>query len=290
MLPVIRVALLHEIKKERQNTKSKIFLDLRILKASICFMGNYLLLFLLGAVFGSFFYTLALRFIDGSMKQSPRNALLSRSKCPSCGKVINPFFLIPIVGFIILRGKCAKCKTTISPFYLAAEIVSGALFVFIVHALDMSPLTVAAFLLAEISLCIAIIDAKSMIIPDSLVIAFFCISLFSVILRQEYSQHLYGLIAAFIFFALIMLIFPGSFGGGDVKFASAIGFYCGISLFIVAIETALITGTIIGLLYLLAKKKSLKSKIPFAPFLSAGLITAMISGQKIILLYKEFMR
>lgn len=239
---------------------------------------------------GSFFYTLAKRFIDGSIKLNARKALMSRSKCPVCNEAINPVFLTPLLGFILLRGKCAKCRAKISLFYPAAEIISGLLLVLMVHLLGLSALTIIAFLLIQISLCISIIDIRSMTVPDSLIIVFTCLSLFTVILERDYSQHLYGLAAAIILFFLIMLIFPGSFGGGDIKFAAAIGFYCGLSLFIVAVETALITGTIGGLIYLAAKKKSLKSQIPFAPFLATGLIVSMLFGQEIILLYRAFTR
>jgi leader peptidase (prepilin peptidase)/N-methyltransferase len=159
-----------------------------------------------------------------------------------------------------------------------------------VHVMGFSLLTASAIVLAEISICIALIDFKLMVIPDSLVAAFMCISIYPAALNQNFSQNIFGLALAFIFFIAIMLIFPGSFGGGDVKLAAAIGFYSGLSLAIVAIETALITGALFGAVYIFITKKSVKSKIPFAPFLCAGLIISMLYGNEILLLYYSLTR
>ncbi|MCL1911727.1 MAG: A24 family peptidase [Leptospirales bacterium] len=252
-------------------------------------MNELVISFILGAFLGSFFYTLSLRYIDGSIKQAPWKALMSRSKCPHCKSNIHPLFLAPLLGFLLLRGKCKNCGKAISAVYPAVEIFSGALFVLMAALLGFSPLTAAAFILCEISLCISVIDLKLMIIPDSLVIAFLCVSLYPVAAGQSYSQNILGFASAAAFFLVIMIIFPGSFGGGDIKLAAAIGLYTGLPLVIVAVEGALITGAITGALLVLSSKKGIKSKIPFAPFLCAGLIIAILWGEKILLLYYNIM-
>ena len=215
---------------------------------------------------------------------------MSRSKCPHCKNTIHPLLLVPLLGFLFLRGRCKNCGKNIPIVYPAAEIFSGALFVLMAKFMGLSPLTAAAFILCEIALCISVIDLKLMIIPDSLIIAFLCVSIYPVMAGQNYSQNIFGLVAAAAFFMAIMIIFPGSFGGGDVKLAAAIGFYLGLPLTIVAIEGALITGAITGGLLILFSKKGIKSKIPFAPFLCAGLIISILWGDKILLLYYNVMR
>ncbi|MCL2026586.1 MAG: A24 family peptidase [Leptospirales bacterium] len=252
-------------------------------------MDELIISFILGTFSGSFFYTLALRYINGSMKQASWKALMSRSKCPHCENKIHPLFLAPLLGFLFLRGKCKNCGKNISAAYPAAEIFSGALFVLMTIFMGLSPLTATAFILCQIALCISVIDLKLMIIPDSLVIAFLCISIYPVTAGQSYSQNIFGLAAAAAFFLAIMIIFPGSFGGGHVKLAAAIGFYSGLPLTIVAIESALIIGAITGGLLILFFKKGIKSKIPFAPFLCAGLIISILWGDKILLLYYNIM-
>ena len=70
-----------------------------------------------------------------------------------------------------------------------------------------------------------------------------------------------------------------------MKFAAAIGILLGFELSIVALETALVTGSLIGLVYAVKSKRGFKIKMPFAPFLSAGIFISLIYGRDILLIY-----
>ena len=241
--------------------------------------------FIFGAFWGSFFYTLALRFADGRIQQHPVKALFTRSKCPSCGMDINPIYMAPIIGYIILRGKCRECGARISPLYPSIEIIYGLLALLFAWKFGVTVYTLDIYLLAGIALCISIIDMKSLIIPDSLVIAFVVLSIYPIVLNLHITDNLLGMLVLSVIFLVILLIFPGSFGGGDVKFGAAIGLFSGLEMSIVVLELSLVFGAIIGALYTLKTKKSLKTKIPFAPFLTLGLILSLLYGRDILLIY-----
>jgi len=244
-----------------------------------------ILSFAIGAFWGSFFYTLALRFADGSMKKNPLRALFSRSHCPSCGAAINPLFLIPFVGYVILRGKCRNCSAVISPLYPVMEILYGAMALLFLWKFGITPYTFNLYMLASIAACISLVDIKALIVPNSLVIAFIFLSAYPVLLNYSIKDNLFGMLLLLVVFLTIILIFPGSFGGGDVKFGAAIGLFSGLELAIVVLEISLVSGAVIGILYALIRKKTLKTKIPFAPFLALGLIVSMLYGREILLLY-----
>jgi len=241
--------------------------------------------FLIGTVWGSFFFTLALRFSDDTTKNAPLKSLCARSNCPTCKAPIPAVLLIPIVGYLITRGRCQNCGSFISPAYPLAEILYGLLAAAVVSREGITLYATIMFLILGISIAIAIVDIKTLAIPNLLVGAFILLSLYPVILRSDYWDNLFGLILCAVFFLIILLIFPGSFGGGDLKLASAMGFLLGFELSIVAIETALITGSVIGIIYAIKTKKGLKIKLPFAPFLTAGLIVAFFYGRDLLLLY-----
>ena len=244
--------------------------------------------FICGAFFGSFFYTLALRYIDGSMEESPAKALFSSSKCPSCGERIGPVGLIPVLGFIILRGECTKCGASISWRYPLAEIIFGltAAAVFVNFGIGIK--TISIFMLISVLFTIAIIDLQTLTIPDSLILVFLVFSVYEIATSGDILNHAYGFIIMFVFFIVILLLFPGSFGGGDLKLASVIGLYLGLDLSIVALESSLIIGAVVGILYGLLSGKGLKIKICFAPFLAAGFITTVFFGNDILLMYYSF--
>ncbi len=241
--------------------------------------------FLFGSLWGSFFYTLAIRYCDGTMERSPREALMGRSRCPRCGKAIHPLALVPILGYLFLRGKCTHCGERISPVYPVAEAGYGLLCVIFVADGGITTLAAAHYLLAGLGICISIIDAKTMRIPDSLLVAFLIIALYPLLASMAWKSHLGGMAVMAIFFLVILLIFPGSFGGGDLKYASLIGLVAGFEQSFVVLETALITGAITGIIYAAVSGKGLRSRMPFGPFLTLGMVVSMIYGQEIILLY-----
>jgi prepilin signal peptidase PulO-like enzyme (type II secretory pathway) len=244
-----------------------------------------ILSFFFGTLWGSFFYTLALRYANGSMTQKPFKALFSRSHCPACNKEISPVMLLPVFGYIIQKGKCRYCGSSISTWYPAMEVLYGALSALFVCQLGPKVYTFNLYILASIALCIAIIDVRTLTIPDSLVVAFVLFSVYPVLLNYNLKDNLLGMLALFAVFIVILLLFPGSFGGGDVKLASAIGLLSGLEQSIVVLEVSLITGAVVGILYALKTKKGLRTKIPFAPFLAVGLIVSLLYGRDILLVY-----
>jgi prepilin signal peptidase PulO-like enzyme (type II secretory pathway) len=241
--------------------------------------------FFFGTLWGSFFYTLALRYADGSMTQKPLRALFSRSRCPACNKEISPVMLLPIFGYIIQKGKCKNCGGTISAWYPAVEVLYGALAALFTWQLGPTIYAFNLYILACIALCITVIDVKTLTIPDSLVVTFVLFSVYPVLLNYNLKDNLLGLLALSAVFIVILLLFPGSFGGGDVKLASAIGLLSGLEQSIVVLEVSLVTGAVVGILYALKTKKSLRTKIPFAPFLAVGLIVSLLYGRDILLVY-----
>ncbi len=241
--------------------------------------------FIIGMFLGSFFYTLALRYAGGELKRNFVQALFSRSKCPSCLAPISPLYLVPVLGYLVLRGRCGKCGGRISACYPVMEIAYGGLAVLFAWKLGVSAHSINLYLLAGAAVCIAVIDVKTLTIPNSLVIALVVLSVYPVMLNYRISDNLFGLLLLFGVFAVILLIFPGSFGGGDLKLASVIGFISGLELSVVVLEISFVTGAISGIIYALVTKKGLRSKIPFAPFLAAGLTVSFLFGRELVLTY-----
>lgn len=248
-------------------------------------MITYILYFAAGTFAGSFFYTLAERYSNGKMKENPFKALFSRSECHSCGKSISALYLIPLIGFIISRGRCAACRNRISFIYPAMEVLYGALAVMVARFHGTDLLSLFIYLIAAVSVTIAIVDIKTMLVPFSLNLLLFVLSLYPVILRSNYADNLYGFLFLTIFFLIIMFVFPGAFGGGDLKLYAAAGFLLGLEMSIVLLEVSLITGAVFGVIWGALKGWSFRIRIPFAPFIAAGIIITLLFGDTIILFY-----
>src|SRR3989344_2043374 len=81
-----------------------------------------ILIFIFGAVVGSFLNVIILRLNTG------QSIVSGRSKCFTCAKKLKWHELLPIASFVFLRGKCSACKTKISWQYPVVETITGIIF------------------------------------------------------------------------------------------------------------------------------------------------------------------
>ena len=77
-------------------------------------------------------------------------------------------------------------------------------------------------------------------------------------------------------------------GVGDVKLAFFMGLFLGFPKILVALFLSFLIGAAIGLGLVTVGKKTLKSEVPFAPFLVTGTFLAMFWGKELINWYFNF--
>lgn len=84
----------------------------------------YIILFMMGTIFGSFF-TLAVYRIP-----LKKDITHERSFCTTCGHRLEFLDLVPVLSYIFLKGKCRYCGEKIRIRYLLLEVLSGFVFLF----------------------------------------------------------------------------------------------------------------------------------------------------------------
>jgi len=70
-------------------------------------------------------------------------------------------------------------------------------------------------------------------------------------------------------------------GLGDVKLAFLMGLFLGFPNILVALFLAFFIGAIIGIGLIISGKRTLKSEVPFGPFLITGTFIALFWGNQI---------
>ena len=123
--------------------------------------------FILGTIIGSFLNVVIYRYNSG------RSPLTGRSQCFSCGKILKPSELIPVVSFLVSRGRCTSCGTRISWQYIIVEVLTGIMFVAVFLLGKSASETILLLAIFSTLLVIAVYDLRHQIIPDGLV-ALFC--------------------------------------------------------------------------------------------------------------------
>ena len=92
----------------------------------------YVIIFITGTVFGSF-YTLAVYRIPKNI-----DIIKKHSYCPNCEHKLGFWELIPVLSYILLGGKCKHCKQKIRIRYLILELLGGVSFVVLALSLSIN--------------------------------------------------------------------------------------------------------------------------------------------------------
>jgi prepilin signal peptidase PulO-like enzyme (type II secretory pathway) len=223
------------------------------------------ILFVLGLIIGSFLNVVGLRFRSGI-------GLGGRSFCVVCRKDLSWWELVPIISFVSLNGKCSQCKTHISWQYPLVELLTGCVFATLPRISLISWALFAAVF--SIYIVILIYDARHKIIPDSLVYPAIGLAILARIFSGGLLERDFlAAIGLFAFFGALYLFSRGrAMGFGDAKLALSIGFLLGAAESLSAAVLAFWIGTIavfVSFLFM-HKKLTMKTEIPFAPFLILG--------------------
>lgn len=246
------------------------------------------IIFIFGLLVGSFLNCVIYRLEEG------KSFLKGRSFCPKCKHTLIWRDLVPVFSFAALLGKCRYCKTKISWQYPLVELATALLFLTSYNlvggdgSLSGIGATIYLLIISSFLIVIFVFDLRNLIIPDAvifpaIILAFLYDILF---LRLNISNFLYSAFGAVLFFLAIFLISRGKWlGFGDVKLALFMGLVLGFPNILVAMFLAFFIGAIIGLGLIARKKKTLKSELPFGPFLITGTFLALFWGKELISWY-----
>ncbi|OHA12906.1 MAG: hypothetical protein A2909_02135 [Candidatus Tagabacteria bacterium RIFCSPLOWO2_01_FULL_39_11] len=255
-------------------------------------------IFILGAIMGSFLNVVIFRFNTGE------SIVKTGSRCFSCGKKLKWFELIPILSFLIQKGRCGGCKSKISWQYPIVELITGVIFLLVFlkitgyrlpvtgyYPFNNLPTIIYFWIIFSLLMVISVYDFHHKIIPNKIVYLLIFFSLFSSLFDVlGFGLGIWGLFGAwdfgfeipkfalsfltglflFAFFALLWLVSRGRWiGFGDAKLAFATGLFLGWPRGLFAVISSFWIGGAIGILLLIfSKKTTMKSQIPFGPFLA----------------------
>jgi prepilin signal peptidase PulO-like enzyme (type II secretory pathway) len=242
-------------------------------------------LFVVGAACGSFV---------GAMTWRMRKKLdwvRGRSICEHCKHKLDGLDLVPIVSWLTLRGKCRYCHKKIG--WLAFVLEVGLAMAFAVSYLFWplgeivigNSLNIVQFALFMIWLVIVVLmaallvyDARWRLLPNKLMWPLIGVAAIFAILSNIFIQH-FALLDFLAQIGLAMLPVAGVYGilylvsrgkwigFGDVKFGLVVGLLVNWLGAVLVLAGANLLGTLVMLPLLIARQKTMNSKIPFGPFL-----------------------
>jgi prepilin signal peptidase PulO-like enzyme (type II secretory pathway) len=247
-----------------------------------------------------------------------------RSYCPRCRATLRWFELIPLLSFVLQRGRCRHCHARISARYPAVEILSGLIFALVplrlqtlFPACHLSLVTchlfAALWILAFLALLLmALIDIRLSLIPDEINIF---LGLLGIVLvaggiyagegtpygsfLKNYAgifpasgvawvNNILGALFGLFFFGIIYAATRGrGMGLGDAKLAVPLGFLFGWPDIVLLTGFAFVVGSLVGIYTLFFKGKTMKSALPFGPFLAIGAALTFFAGYELMHFYLQ---
>lgn len=254
-----------------------------------------------GIIIGSFLNVVIYRFHTG-------RSINGHSHCMSCGERLRWFELFPLLSFLCLRGRCRTCSCRITPRYALVEFLTGALFTLSLFAASTTYELLFLWLIMSVLVVITVYDINHYIIPDKLVLMLtllvFAMQGYAVWLGSKSTvalteDFIYALAGAG-FFLFLWVISKGKWlGFGDVKLAFPLALIVGAPLVFSMVVFSFWIGTIVSLsligvaklqrgklgLRFTGQGLTIKSVVPFAPFLIAGCLLVFFTHINVISIF-----
>jgi leader peptidase (prepilin peptidase)/N-methyltransferase len=269
------------------------------------------LTFLFGLIIGSFLNVCIVRI------PRDKSIVLPSSACVKCGAAIRPYDNIPVLSYLLLAGRCRQCKTRISPIYPVVELLTGLLFLacYEVFGLTAEALKWAAF--SAIMIVLVFTDLRERVLPDVVNYTGLCLGLaLSLFTKpsdgtaQWLANHMFdfppptpvislsdALIGAAVGSSLLWLVSEAYFrlrgregmGLGDVKMMLMAGAFLGARRTLLTIFAGSVLGSILGLLFILARRKDSEYELPFGSFLGMAAVLVVFFGTPVINWYQSLL-
>jgi len=230
-----------------------------------------ILLGIVGAVFGSFIATVAIRWPAG------RSALAGRSACDGCGRTLTAFELIPLFSFIALRGRCRTCGTRIAPGHVVTEVLGAGIGI-VAGIVAPGGEGVAGAACGWLLLALGAIDLAAFWLPDVLTGALAVVALTGGLagFGADLQARLIGGVAGFGVLWLVAEAYRRvrgrvGLGGGDPKLFGAIGLWLGWRALPQVLLLAALAGLAVVLVLALAgRRMTATDRLPLGTLLAGA--------------------
>lgn len=239
----------------------------------------YLIIFLYGISIGSFLNVCIYRI------PKHENIVTTRSHCMTCGYQLKWYDLIPLFSYLFLKGRCRKCGERLSIQYPIIECLNGILYLLIFHINGLNYDSIIFALTTSALIVLSLIDYRTYEIPPSVNIFILALGVIRVSLDYKHIlSYMLGFISVSGFLFLIYIVTKGKgIGGGDIKLMASAGLLIGFPLILLAFVIGCIVGSFLHIIGM--KVKGANSVLAFGPYLSLGILAAILYGNQLITWY-----
>jgi leader peptidase (prepilin peptidase)/N-methyltransferase len=235
-------------------------------------------LFALGAVFGSAVTALSWRLPRG------RSWASGRSRCTSCGRVLGPLELVPLVSWLVARGRCRTCGAWVSVRYPVIELACAAWAVLAWGRLGLVPELAPVLLWGWLLVALVVIDLDFQLLPDALTFPGTLLAVAAALLGPGARHALLGMALGSGYLWLFAWAWKTflkreGMGGGDIKLAAMFGALLGPVGAFLTITLAAFGGALAGAALMARGRGGMRTELPFGAFLGPAAMIVFLWGE-----------
>lgn len=244
---------------------------------------QHIIILVLGLCLGSFATALTHRIPRGlQWTYNTKGKKFTRSACASCNHVLTARDLVPLFSWLMTGGKCRHCHKPVSVSYPLIElsVLAACTLAYLVYGFTLETF----FIMAATPFLVAlfVIDLRTMLLPNQLVLAVAIIGALRLIWRAGFTEAgvdlqllidhginvvLFAAISWVTGAVMTWVLKKDSLGFGDVKFFAMAGLWLPAD----KLGWYFIVSGIIGLFFAAWWKRCYKSDVfPFGPALILG--------------------
>lgn len=196
------------------------------------------------------------------------------SHCAQCLPPIHWYHNLPLFGWLWLQGRCHHCEQPVSKLYPLVEGATGVGFGLIAWISPQPYIVLKLAILFWFFLALAVIDARHLLLPDSLTLTLLWAGLIFMAVFDEYhlADAVIGAVAGYLFIWLLNLLWLrwrgyAGIGMGDGKLLAALGAWFGWQ----ALPLLCLLAAGMGILWLVARygmRRGSQQPLPFGVTLS----------------------
>lgn len=214
------------------------------------------------------------------------------SSCPSCGRRLKVYELIPVIGYAVVGGRCRHCHSRIGVQYFIVELLTPFIYFVLYRIYGITPLFFCYGYLASLLLYLSLVDLDtgSVSLYDTAAVyaGSFVTLLFRMgaegrraLLSSVYGCALAGGLLLLSVLIVYLLRKKQPLGRGDMMIIPGVALYFAVQEVIRILILSSLIGLAAGLLLIMTGRVKWDFRFPMLPFITAGVFVEFF----ILLLY-----
>jgi leader peptidase (prepilin peptidase)/N-methyltransferase len=217
------------------------------------------------------------------------------SACPHCGRLLSWYENIPILSWMVLRARCRTCSAPIGVRYPIIEAVTAVMFGLAWWHYGPGVLLASRLVFGCALIVLFAIDLEHHLLPNVITLPGIIVGVvFSFFAEPGWMASLIGvLVGGGVLYGVAELYYrvrhEEGLGMGDVKMLAMVGAFLGWKLTLLTLMLASLSGTVIGLAFIVSGRGGMKYALPFGTFLALGAAAAATVGSPLLTWYLGFL-